>query len=129
MQFRCHLLITCIENQPTTCWFLVDARRTVRQRHIYMIMDMCTGGELFSLVTKNPGDCATQAEIKRMLIHMLSAVSAIKTFSGPCYSSVARFPHFHTCVGAAVVVVHPKSFADCISLVSRFTICRNAWDA
>lgn len=39
-----------------------------------MIMDLATGGELFNLVTKNPGDCATESEIKRMLTNMLSAV-------------------------------------------------------
>lgn len=39
-----------------------------------MIMDLATGGELFNLVTKNPGDCATETEIKRMLTNMLSAV-------------------------------------------------------
>lgn len=39
-----------------------------------MIMDLATGGELFNLVTKNPGDCATELEIKRMLTNMLSAV-------------------------------------------------------
>lgn len=44
------------------------------QRHIFMIMDLATGGELFNLVTKNPGDCATEAQIKRMLTNMLSAV-------------------------------------------------------
>lgn len=44
------------------------------QRHIYMIMDLATGGELFNLVTKNPGDCATESEIRRMLTNMLSAV-------------------------------------------------------
>lgn len=45
------------------------------QRHIFMIMDLATGGELFNLVTQNPGDCATESEIKRMLTNMLSAVS------------------------------------------------------
>eukprot|EP00904_Undaria_pinnatifida_P011167 jgi/Undpi1/7180/HiC_scaffold_22.g09654.m1 len=44
------------------------------KRHIFMIMDLATGGELFNLVTKNPGDCATEAQIKRMLTNMLSAV-------------------------------------------------------
>ncbi|CAM9349713.1 unnamed protein product [Pylaiella littoralis] len=44
------------------------------KRHIFMIMDLATGGELFNLVTKNPGDCATETEIKRMLTNMLSAV-------------------------------------------------------
>lgn len=44
------------------------------KRHIFMIMDLATGGELFNLVTKNPGDCATESEIKRMLTNMLSAV-------------------------------------------------------
>ncbi|CBJ27498.1 Ca2+/calmodulin-dependent protein kinase, EF-Hand protein superfamily [Ectocarpus siliculosus] len=44
------------------------------KRHIYMIMDLATGGELFHLVTKNPGDCATEPEIRRMLTNMLSAV-------------------------------------------------------
>ncbi|CAM9242227.1 unnamed protein product [Ascophyllum nodosum] len=44
------------------------------KRHIYMIMELATGGELFNLVTKNPGDCATEPEIKRMLTNMLSAV-------------------------------------------------------
>ncbi|CAB1099385.1 unnamed protein product [Ectocarpus sp. CCAP 1310/34] len=39
-----------------------------------MIMDLATGGELFHLVTKNPGDCATESEIRRMLTNMLSAV-------------------------------------------------------
>lgn len=39
-----------------------------------MIMDLATGGELFNLVTKNPGDCATESEIKRMLTNMFSAV-------------------------------------------------------
>lgn len=44
------------------------------KRHIFMIMDLATGGELFNLVTKNPGDCATEMEIRRMLTNMLSAV-------------------------------------------------------
>eukprot|EP00903_Cladosiphon_okamuranus_P012731 g11902.t1 len=44
------------------------------KRHIFMIMDLATGGELFNLVTKNPGDCATESEMKRMLTNMLSAV-------------------------------------------------------
>ncbi|CAM9740853.1 unnamed protein product [Scytosiphon promiscuus] len=44
------------------------------KRHIFMIMDLATGGELFNLVTKNPGDCATETEIRRMLTNMLSAV-------------------------------------------------------
>ncbi len=48
------------------------------QRHIYIIMDLATGGELFNLVTKNPGDCATESEIRRMITHMLSAVRKTK---------------------------------------------------
>lgn len=42
-----------------------------------MIMDLAAGGELFHLVTKNPGDCATETEIKRMLTNMLSAVRVL----------------------------------------------------
>lgn len=41
------------------------------------MMDLATGGELFSLVTKNPGDCATELEIRRMLTNMLSAVGVV----------------------------------------------------
>ncbi|CAM9591447.1 unnamed protein product [Discosporangium mesarthrocarpum] len=44
------------------------------KRNIFMIMDLATGGELFNLVTKNPGDCASEEEIIMMITHMLSAV-------------------------------------------------------
>lgn len=66
----------------TSSTFLV-AHYSLRQRHIYMIMDLATGGELFNLVTRNPGDCATEPEIKRMLINMLSAVWITKNGFGP----------------------------------------------
>lgn len=45
-----------------------------------MIMDLATGGELFNLVTKNPGDCATEMEIRRMLTNMLSAVRIVPLY-------------------------------------------------
>lgn len=52
------------------------------QRHIFMIMDLATGGELFNLVTKNPGDCASEADIRWMITNMLSAVSQRRLVSG-----------------------------------------------
>ncbi len=41
---------------------------------IYIVMDLCTGGELFNLVTENPGECATESEIAKAVNRMMGAI-------------------------------------------------------
>ena len=43
------------------------------KRKIYLIMDLCTGGELFELVN-TPGDHRTEAHAARFVVQMLSAI-------------------------------------------------------
>ncbi|KAG5179042.1 kinase-like domain-containing protein [Tribonema minus] len=44
-------------------------------RYVYLVMDMCGGGELFNLVTATRGPCAPEPEMASMLSDMLSAVA------------------------------------------------------
>ncbi len=59
----------------------VDHPHIVRLREVFytklqicIVMDLCKGGELFNLVTENPGECASEAEIAQAVRRMMGAI-------------------------------------------------------
>ncbi len=59
----------------------MDHPHIVRLREVFytklqicIVMDLCKGGELFNLVTENPGECATEAEIAQAVRRMMGAI-------------------------------------------------------